>query len=303
MTTSSLFKLTSLLAIFSLTGCALPDNIRSVQMAEGEVPVLQGAPVRNSSTPFDPVLRCYGRDLEARNRVYGIAIGNIRDYTGRQEPEAGFVITQGGALMAYSALGKMRGGVRIHERFDTQVAEAELAWINNRQLGDGRQHTVEANGGMDTVPWLPYFGGSIVQSDYFIVGGITEVNYNIQSGGAEASINNVGPRARTYTMNIAVDLRIVGSQTLRVYDTVTVEKQVTGYEVGAGVFRFFGSDLYDINIGAKVQEPLQFAVRMALESAVLQLMPAVTKVPIDNCLLGDDAIIAADFIEGGTRYK
>jgi curli biogenesis system outer membrane secretion channel CsgG len=300
---SSLFKISPLLAILGVAGCSFPEHIRTERMAEGEVPVLQGAPVRNSSTPFDPVLRCYGRDLQSRNRVEGIAVGNIRDYTGKQEPDAGFVITQGGSLMAYSALGKMRGGVRIHERFDTQVAESELTWINNRQLGDGRQHTVDSNGGEESVPWLPYFGGSIIQSDYFIVGGITEVNYNIQSGGAEATVNNIGPRARTYTMNIAVDLRIVGSQTLRVYDTVTVEKQITGVEVGAGIFRFFGSDLYDINIGAKVQEPIQFAVRMAIESGVLQLLPSVTKVPYEPCLMGDDAIIAADFIADSSKFK
>lgn len=303
MAFSSFYRLSPILAILAMAGCSLPAGMRTERLAEGEVPVLQGSPVRNSFTPFDPVLRCYGRDLKARNKVHGIAVGNIRDYTGRQEPDAGFVITQGGSLMAYSALGKLKDGVRIHERFDTQVADAELAWINSRQLGDGRQHSVDSNGGEETVPWIPYFGGSIIQSDYFIVGGITEVNYNIHSGGVEGSVNNVGPRARTYTMNIAVDLRIVGSQTLRVFDTVTVEKQITGVEVGAGIFRFFGSDLYDINVGIKVQEPVQFAVRMAIESAILQLLPAVTKVPYDPCLLGDDAIIAADFISDDAGWK
>jgi len=122
------------------------------------------------------------------------------------------------------------------------------------------------------------FGGSVLQSDYYIVGGITELNFNIQSGGAELSVNNVGGKGRIYTMNISVDLRIVGSQSFRVFDTVSIQKQISGYEIGTDVFRFFGSDLWDVNAGAKSQEPLQLAVRMAIESALLEIVPTVTGV-------------------------
>ena len=102
-------------------------------------------------------------------------------------------------------------------------------------------------------------------------GHITEVNFNIQSGGGELSVNNAGGKGRIYTMNVGIDLRIVGSQTLKVYDTVSVQKQISGYEVGLDVFRFFNSDLWDVNAGAKNQEPLQLAVRMAIESALLDI--------------------------------
>src|SRR5690606_38849023 len=96
-----------------------------------------------------------------------------------------------------------------------------------RHLGDGVEHMIDdpTTGEPASVPWKPYFGGKILQSDYFIVGGITELNYNIQSGGAEISIGNVGPKARRYTMSVAVDMRIVGTQSLMVYDTVSIEKQ------------------------------------------------------------------------------
>lgn len=288
--------LLTFLGVFGLSGCvAFPEGLTTARLSSDEVGVLEGSRVRNSRTPFDPVFACYGRALAASGRPRGIAVGNIRDFTGRQEPDAGFVITQGGALMAYSALGKLLPGIRLHERFDVQIAEAELGWINNRQLGDGRQHAVpDGGGGEEMVGWLPYFGGSVRQSDFFIVGGITEVNYNIHSGGGEIAVGNVGPRARTYTMNIAVDLRIVGTQSLIVYDTVTVEKQLVGFEVGFGVFRFFGNDLFDINIGNRIQEPLHFGVRVAIESGILQLLPAVTGVPIADCFNGDANTVARD---------
>lgn len=271
-----------------LSGCmtAMAD-LSSVRHHKMEASVIHTSPVRNSATPMSKPLACFGERMKASGkRPLGLAIGDIKDYTGKQGQDEGFAITQGGALMAYSALGKIGSAIRLHERFDTRIAEAELVYMNQRQLGDGRHHSVDDpnTGEKTSVPWKPYFGGTIRQSDYFIVGGITELNYNIQSGGAEFAVNNVGPRARIYTMNIAVDLRIVGTQTLMVYDTVSVEKQLSGYEIGAGVFRFFGSNLFDINVGAKNQEPLQLGVRTAIEAGILQLVASVAGVDPGPCI-------------------
>lgn len=281
-------RLALLAAPLLLTGCMTSmADIGSIQHHEQEASVIVTSPVRNAATPMSEPLACLGKRIEASGkRPLGIAIGDVRDYTGKQGQDEGFAITQGGALMAYSALGKVGPSVRVHERFDTRVAEAELVYSNQRQLGDGRQHVVPdpVTGIATTVPWKPYFGGTIRQSDYFVVGGITELNYNIQTGGAEVSVTNVGPRARVYTMNIAVDLRIVGTQSLMVYDTVSIEKQVSGYEVGGGVFRFFGSDLFDINVGAKNQEPLQLGVRTAIEAGVLQLVASVNGIDPTGCV-------------------
>ena len=270
-----------------LSGCFNGTDIPRIQHHPEEAPVVHTSPPRNGTTPLTDALACVGNAVQAHRRgPLGVAVGDVKDYTGKQGQDEGFAITQGGALMAYSALGKMRDGVRIHERFDTRIADAELAYISQRHLGDGVQHSVDdpSTGEAREVPWKPYFGGGILQSDYFIVGGITELNYNIQSGGAEVAVSNVGPKARRYTMNVAVDLRIVGTQTLRVYDTVTVEKQLTGYEVGFGVFRFFDDSLFDINIGAKNAEPLQLGVRMAIEAGVLQLIASAAGVDPTPCV-------------------
>jgi len=274
---------------FMLSGCVTSiDNISTVRNGKKEAPIIYSAPVRSNVTPMSAPLRCYARKLKASGkRPLGIAVGDVKDYTGKQGQDEGFAITQGGALMAYSALGKLGDAVRLHERFDTRIAEAELVYMDHRQLGDGSNHSIDDpnNAGQKaSVPWKPYFGGSIRQSEYFIVGGITELNYNIQSGGAEVAVNQVGPKARVYTMNVAVDLRIVGSQSLMVYDTVSVQKQVTGYEVGVGVFRFFGSNLFDINVGAKNAEPLQLGVRTAIEAGVLQLVASVADVDPTTCI-------------------
>jgi CheY-like chemotaxis protein len=145
-------------------------------------------------------------------------------------------------------------------------------------------HHVAGEKGGQTVPWLPYFGGTIHKSDYFIVGGITELNYNINSGGGEIGVNQVGFKRRAFSQSVGIDLRIVNTKTLMILKTVSLTKQFNGYEVGFNIFRFFGSDLFDIDIGAKGQEPLQLGIRATLEEGVVRLLGAVTKVDPKPCL-------------------
>jgi hypothetical protein len=110
------------------------------------------------------------------------------------------------------------------------------------------------------------------------------VNYNIASRGAEASLNNIGAKGRTYTQSVAIDLRIVDTRTLLVVDAISLSKQFSGYEVGANTFRFFGLGLVDINVGSKGQEPLQLGVRAAIEEAAIRLIGRVTAVDPMPCL-------------------
>ncbi|WP_440532823.1 CsgG/HfaB family protein [Variovorax sp. YR566] len=270
------------IATVALAGCVSAPQQR---FAPNEAPVVLGPSVRDNITPMEAVLACYADHIAATRRPpIVIGVGDVKDYTGKYSINEGNAITQGGALMVYSALGKLGGAVSIAERFDPVIAERELAYADRRQLGDGRTHQVGGPNGGQAVPWLPYFGGTINKSDYFIVGGITELNYNINSGGAEFAVNQVGVKARTFSQSVSVDLRIVDTKSLMVVRTVSLTKQFNGYEVGLNVFRFFGSKLYDVDIGAKGQEPVQMGVRAALEEGVVRLMAAVTQVDHRPCM-------------------
>jgi curli biogenesis system outer membrane secretion channel CsgG len=268
------------LAALALPGCAHLDHLR---LAPDEAPTPIGPAVRDNRTPMDPALGCFAERLAGRGaRPLTIAVGDVRDYTGKYSVTEGTAITQGGALMVTSALGKMGRAVRLAERFDPVIAERELGYTDRRQLGDGTEHFFGK--GAPPVPWLPYFGGSIAASDYYIVGGITELNYDIRSGGIEARVSQLGPKARTYTQSVAIDLRIVDTRSLLVVKTISLTKQFTGYEVGFNLFRFFGSDLFDVNLGAKGQEPVQLGIRTALEEATLRLVAAVAATDPTPCL-------------------
>lgn len=280
--------LSALAATLLLSGCALP-TYQQVRMADDEAPVMQGPGPRHNGTPLDNSFACLSHRIVEQGKgrpPLSIAVGDIKDYTGKYSQGDGNVVTQGGSLMVYSALGKLGGAIDVRERFDTRVAELELAYTDRRQLGDGNQHALADEKGQRAVPWLPYYGGSILRSDYYIIGGLTEVNYNIQSGGIEAQVNQIGPRYRVFTMNVGADLRIVETKTLRVVRAVSLQKQIVGREIGAGVFRFFGSNLFDINAGSKDLEPVQLGVRTTLEQGVLELISTVTQTPAGPCMEG-----------------
>lgn len=268
-----------------IAGCTAPPPSRQFDQGGGNMPVLNSASVTENRTPVDDALVCYGEELSrsrGQRAPLGVAVGDVRDFTGRMTEGEGAPITQGAGLMIYSALANLGSAVRVHERLDPRIAELELAYINERQLGDGRYHRASPDAA--PAPWLPYMGGSILQSDYYIVGGITELNYAIATGGTEVTIGGVGALGRYVVINVAADLRIVNSRNLVVEHAVSMQKQLIGRETGADVFRFFGTRLFDIKGGERMTEPVQMAVRSVLQLATLDLLEAVSGVRNETCV-------------------
>lgn len=264
-------RLLPLIAATLLGGCAAGGG---VQRAPDQAPQVVGPSVTRNTTPLEPAFQCMGVALRQRlPQKPKIGVGQVRDYTGKfSELDGGSAITQGGSLMTMSALAKLRGAVRVFERFDTTVPEWELGLLGKRYLGDEKVHAVNNGVDVQQVPWKPYTGGTVVETDYFIVGGITELNYTITSGGVRAEINQMGPSARSFVANVAVDLRLIDTKSLEVLENVSLQKQVIGREVGLSVFEFFSDVLVDVEVGGKHLEPLQLAVRTTLEQAVLELL-------------------------------
>ncbi len=274
------------LSLFLLAGC---EPIPKVKLSgEDQYPLIAGPIATVNFTPVHRALSCMRGKLSSRDEfkpIY-VAVGNIKDLTGKMGVgETGAVVTRGASLMMISALGKMGGKIKLAERFDPSVANLEFDYISKRYLGDGSLHLIrDKTGAPRRVDWLPYTGGSVQKSDYYITGGITELNYNIYSGGAEFRIKGGGPKGRVFAMNVGADLRIVRTSTLEVVKAVSLQKQLVGYEAGVDLFRFFGSTLFEINAGEKVQEPMQLGVRTIMELGAIELISTVTKVSPDDCV-------------------
>ena len=230
------------------------------------------APVTANPTPYSAALYCmadYARRYDLPSPR--IAVGRISDYTGTVSADGGRQITGGASLMANTALAK--AGARIVERYDTSVSELELRYANNRLIGD------EAEGEGD-LQYRRILAGQVPGSDFYIVGGITEVNHNIRSGGFDAAggqADSATPLSaafagRAYVMNIAIDLRLVQTTTMEVVDVISYQKQVIGREISAGVFDFLNGNVFDISAGEGGMEPVQLAVRALIERATVEFM-------------------------------
>ncbi len=268
------------LAALSLGGC-----ISTSAGSDGRYATPIGdAPVITNQTPYSRALMCIGSYNSGRPAPR-IAVGQIADYTGKMEADGGGrKITQGAALMAISALAK--AGVHLVERYDTSVAELELKYANNKLIGDA-QHDEG---------YRRIFAGSIAGSDYYLVGGVTELNYNIRSTGDSAYWADTNAKAaanadaKTYVMNVGLDLRLVDTKTLEVVDVISYQKQIVGRELQAGVFDILGTHIFDIGAGDSALEPIQLAVRAVIERAVLEMMSRLYRVGPEACRGGDDPL-------------
>lgn len=230
--------------------------------------------VTDNNTIYSGSLQCVAGEVRKANIPQSIiTVGNILDYTGKDDLETGRRLTQGASLMVISALAK--AGVPQVERFDTAVSEFELKMkdsklIKNSIPGDKRVYQ-------------PIKAGSLVGSKYVIIGGITELNYNIRSNDVDALFDIVSGGLRYYVMNVAMDLRLVNTETLEIKSIVSYQKQIIGREVQAGVFEFFDEKLLDVGIGERSLEPMQLAVRSIAELAVHDIVSDLYQIPRSHC--------------------
>jgi len=269
--------------IFMMGAATLSGCITPVADSTGRYTApIGGAPVISNETPYSSSLRCMAGFT--KGHPIHIAVGQIADYTGKLESDSsGRKVTQGTALMAMSALAK--AGVPLVERFDTSVAEMELKYANNKLINDGKQ-----DGRGD---YRKILAGSIPGSDYYLVGGVTELNFNIRSMGANGDAGGTASNAikgtagaNMYVMNVALDLRLVDTNTLDVVDVISYQKQIIGRQIQAGVFDFMGKTFFDASLGESALEPIQLAVRSVVERAVLEMTSKLYKIPGDSCTQG-----------------
>ena len=247
------------------------------------------APVTANPTPYSQPLVCLGGWARQNNMgAPRIAVGRIADYTGKAESDgSGRKVTQGASLMAISALAK--AGARLVERYDTSVSELELKYANNKLIGD------EQPGDFRKI-----HAGQVPGSDFYLVGGITELNFNIRSSGIDAFGGDPTPTdfkgnlgARLFVMNVGIDLRLVETKTLEVVDVISYQKQVIGREISLGVFDFLNGNVFDVSAGEGALEPLQLAVRATVERGVLEMMANLYGAPGPEVCLQSDPLLTA----------
>ncbi|HOZ27935.1 MAG TPA: holdfast anchoring protein HfaB [Hyphomonadaceae bacterium] len=250
----------------AVTGCVTPYAGANGLYASP----IGNAPVTANPTPYSTALVCMANYARATGKpTPRIAVGRVLDYTGKEDLEGGRKVTQGASLMAMSAFAK--AGAKLVERFDTSVSELELKYSNNKLIGADAPSA-------DGAEFRQILAGEIPGSDYYFVGGITELNSNIRSIGADAFVGDLDaadPKGhagfKLFVINVGVDLRLVNTKTLVVEDVISYQKQIVGREVSAGIFDFANGNIFDVGVGERAMEPIQLAVRSTIERAVLEM--------------------------------
>jgi curli biogenesis system outer membrane secretion channel CsgG len=288
-------RLTKAAALMSAAAMAL-SGCGTVVGSNGQyASPIGAAPVTVNPTPYSQALVCQA-EYARLNKIVAprIAIGRIADYTGKAEADgSGRKITQGASLMAMSAFAK--AGMPLVERFDTSVSEIELKYANNKLISD------TPNAAPDRpADYRRILAGQVPGSDFYVAGGVTELNYNIRSSGFDIGAGDLDPqdpkgsfRGRLFVMNIGLDLRLINTRTLEVVDVISYQKQVIGREVGIGVFDFLNGNVFDISAGTGALEPMQLAVRSLVERAVVEMSANLYGMPGPQACLTSDPLGAA----------
>ncbi len=246
-----------------LSGCASMAGPKS----EAGIRPSFNFPVTNNDTPYSQCLMDLSKIKAKHLPIF--AVGEIADKTGQISIDdngnsGGRALTQGVSEMMISALAKT-GMANQVERLDLRIPLAEVKLAEQKRL---------------TRNIGEY--GKIPASDFIVVGALTELNYNIVSGGSQLFVKGIGGGGRMVVINVALDLRVVDSRNFAVRYVTSLQKQIYGYEVEANIFRFFGNNLIEFDAGMIRNDPLQLGVRSVVEMSVYQIMTDFLGLPVEN---------------------
>ncbi len=135
-----------------------------------------------------------------------------------------------------------------------------------RQLIISTRSTYDGEGANQLQPLL--FSGLIMS------GGIIGYDTNLRSGGIGARYLGIGLNAQHRVDEVTVALRVVLVQTGQVLLNVITSKQVYSTSTGFDTFRFTenGTELVEVEAGVARNETATYAVRSAIEQAVLEIV-------------------------------
>jgi curli production assembly/transport component CsgG len=203
------------------------------------------------------------------NRIT-IAVYNFMDKTGQRKPadkiaNLSSAVTQGSEVWVINALEEVGGGTWF-----TVVERVGLDnLIKERQLIRNTRDVYEKDLPNGPTPLKPMvFAGLLLE------GGIVGYDSNIAVGGAGARWLGVGMQDEYRIDTVTVVMRVVSVSTGKVMMSVATEKTIASYRTGADIFKFLdlGTKLVESEIGWSVNEPVNYAVRAAIEAGIIELI-------------------------------
>ena len=248
--------LLSLAIVSLLSGCAV---VQSTGLTESDPTVTtQREGVKKE---FDTI------PGPAAGKPLSVAVYNFTDKTGQRRPQANIAslstaVTQGSETFLIQALQNVGRG----EWFDV-VERVGIDNLTKERLIIRQMR--EAYEGKEAKPLLPMqFAGIILE------GGIIGFDTSTTSGGAGARILGIGKQTQWSTDTVTVSLRAVSVNTGKVLSTVTVQKTILSSADSVSALKFYdaGTKAFEAEAGLTVNEPGTYAVKAAVEMAVVELI-------------------------------
>ena len=249
----------TLLAIIiaaALAGCtSIPSSVEI-----GNPPSVQGSPIPLQMSAVPPI----------NGKKVTIAVYQFMDKTGQRKPADNIAnlssaVTQGSEVWVIKALQEVGNGTwfEVVER----VGMDHL--IKERQLIRNTREVYEKDLPNGPTPLKPMmFAGLILE------GGIVGYDSNIAVGGVGARYLGIGAQTEYRVDTVTIVMRLVSVSTGKVLMSIATEKTIASDRSGADIFKFLdlGTKLVESEAGYSVNEPVNYAVRAAIEAGVVELV-------------------------------
>jgi len=248
--------LAAILALALLGGCAMNPSLQTLKNSEVS-PTVQSSPIQKR---LEDVPELDGEKIT-------IAVYSFTDKTGQRKPSdmvasLSSAVTQGSEAWVIKALQEVGNG----DWFEVVERVGMDNLIKERQL---IRQTRENYEGENAVPLKPLlFAGLILE------GGIVGYDSNVAVGGLGASWMGIGASTEYRIDNVTVVMRIVSVSTGKVLLSIATEKTIASHRSGADIFKFLdmGTKLLETETGFSVNEPVNYAVRAAVEQGIVELV-------------------------------
>jgi len=244
-----------LIIIGTLSGCAIHQNN---PLVSADMPEITKVRLQKEFDSLPPPL--IGKPIS-------VAVYSFQDKTGQRRQQQNIAslstaVTQGAESFLIKALQDVGQGqwFEVVERVGIDNLTKERLII--RQMR-------EAYEGNNARPLLPMqFAGMIIE------GGIVGYDSSTKSGGAGARWLGIGMQTQYSEDVVTVSLRAVSVNTGKVLASVTVQKTILSSSDSATAFKFFdlGTKAFEAETGLTINEPGTYAVKTAIEAAVVELI-------------------------------
>jgi curli production assembly/transport component CsgG len=241
--------LLSTLVVLTLSGCA------TIHMEAGKEDPVALLP-RESLTTKIP---------ELDGPPITIAVYGFTDKTGQMKPNDKLAVfskavTQGAEVFLIKSLQDSKNWFKVVERvgLDNLIKERQLI-RNQREVYEGK----------DARPLKPMTVAGVM-----IEGGIIGYDSNIRSGGNGARFLGIGGSQQYRVDEIVISMRLISVNSGEILLTTAVSKTIFSTQHNIGVLRFVdaGTKALELENGMALNEPTTYAVRVAIEQAVYDMI-------------------------------